>query len=195
VKEAWRFSVPGWQGYGFDAKRRMRFFGLGEVRLAVLSLIADGPKHGYQLMKELASRLGSLYRASSGTVYPVLAQLLKEGLIQFQLEEGRKMYRLTEAGKKVLSAEAPAVAEIWSRAEEVEDLGQQVGPHSMVIASPLSELSATALRASNWSAGDPDREDQIRGILRQAAAELNQLMTPDQKHAQKHARKHSRSNQ
>jgi DNA-binding PadR family transcriptional regulator len=181
MKETWPFSFPGWPGYGPDPKGRTRFFGLGEVRLAVLSLIAEGPRHGYQLMKELASRLGALYRASSGTVYPVLAQLLKEALIEFQLEEGRKMYRLTRAGKKVLSAEAAVVAEIWSRAGEVEELGQQIGPHSMVIAGPLSELSAAALRASNWSGGDPDREDQIRRILRQATAEINQLMAPDKK--------------
>jgi DNA-binding PadR family transcriptional regulator len=172
----WQFPMAGWPPFGADPAGRTRFFGLGEVRLAVLSLISEGPKHGYQLMKDLASRLGSLYRASSGTVYPVLAQLLKEGLIQFQLEEGRKMYRLTKAGRKLLSTEAEATAQIWSRAEEVEDLGQQISPHSVVVAGPLSELYTAALRASNWSAGDPNREDQIRGILRNASMALNQLM-------------------
>src|ERR1700733_6158715 len=51
---------------------RSRFFGPGEVRLAILSLLTDGPRHGYELMKMLAQRSGGIYRASAGTVYPTL---------------------------------------------------------------------------------------------------------------------------
>jgi DNA-binding PadR family transcriptional regulator len=176
MKESGQFSYPGWPPFGADPKGRTRFFGLGEVRLAVLSLIADDPKHGYQLMKELATRLGSLYRASSGTVYPVLKQLENDRLVEYRLEEGRKMYRLTREGRKLLSIERDAVAGIWGRAEEFEDFGQQVGPHSMAVAGPLSELYGTALRAAAWSGGDPDREDRVRAILRNASVSLNALM-------------------
>lgn len=176
MKESWPLPLAGWLPFGPDPKGRNRFFGLGEVRLAVLSLIAESPKNGYQLLKDLAARLGPLYRASSGTVYPVLKQLEKDGLVEPWLEGGRNLYRPTKAGRKFLSSEAQAVADIWSRAEQVEDLGQQMGPQSGVIAGPLSELYITALRASTWSAGNPDREDQVRGILRNAAAALNQLM-------------------
>ena len=170
-----QFLLPGWPLLYPNFKGRTRFFGLGEVRLAVLSLIAEDPKHGYQLMKELASRLGSFYRASSGTVYPVLKQLENDGLVEYRVEQGRKMYRLTKAGRKLLSTEADAVAGIWDRAEEVEDLGQQIGPHSMTVAGPLTELYSTALRAAKWSAGDPNREDRIRSILRNASASLTKL--------------------
>ena len=52
--------------------RRARFFESGEVRLAILSLLSEGPKHGYQLMKEMEERSGGLYRASAGSVYPTL---------------------------------------------------------------------------------------------------------------------------
>jgi len=183
MKNFWQGPMLGWPPFGPDIKGRTRFFGLGEVRLAVVSLIAEDPKHGYQLMKELGSRLGSLYRASSGTVYPVLKQLEKERLIEYRLEEGRKMYRLTRAGRKLLSNEATAVASIWTRAEEVEDWGQQMGPHSMAVAGPLSELYSTALRAARWGAGDPNREDQIRGILRTASATLNKLIASKETHA------------
>jgi len=180
MKETDFFPFPGWPPFAAGSGRT-RFFGLGEVRLAVLSLISEGPKHGYQLMKDLASRLGPLYRASSGTVYPVLKQLEKEGLIASRLEEGRNMYRLTKTGTKLLSAEATPVAEIWSRAEQASEISHQFGPVSMVVASPLSELVRTALEASQWSTGDPDREDQVRGILRNASAALNGLMQPQRK--------------
>src|ERR1700735_2428634 len=81
---------------------RSRFFGPGEVRLAILSLLTDGPRHGYELMKMLAQRSGGIYRASAGTVYPTLQQLEDEGLIAAELREGKKIYRLTDEGRREL---------------------------------------------------------------------------------------------
>jgi hypothetical protein len=60
---------------GFAGGPRGRFFEFGEVRLAILSLVREEAKHGYQLIKELSDRSGGLYRASAGTVYPTLQQL------------------------------------------------------------------------------------------------------------------------
>ena len=168
MKELWQFPMP-WLG------PRARFFEMGEVRLAVLSLLRDNPTHGYDLMKQLAARLGTLYQASAGTVYPALQQLEKEGLVVYKTESGRKIYRLTAAGRKLLASEAATVRGIWERAESMEDLGQQMGPHCVAVAGPVSELLTAALQASRWSAGNPDREDRVRAILRRTAAELNRL--------------------
>jgi DNA-binding PadR family transcriptional regulator len=179
MKEFWQAPILGWPQFGPGTKGRARFFGLGEVRLAVLSMISEDPKNGYQLIKELTSRLGYLYRASSGTVYPVLKQLEKEGLVESRLEEGRNLYRPTRKGRALLVSEAEAVAQIWTRAEQVEDLGQHAGPHAAIIAAPLNELYRTALRASNWAAGDANREDQVRDVLRNTTAVLNGLMKPE----------------
>ncbi|HLI83521.1 MAG TPA: PadR family transcriptional regulator [Bryobacteraceae bacterium] len=178
MKEFWQAYLPGWPPFGPDTKGRARFFGLGEVRLAVLSMIAESPRNGYQIIKELASRLGYFYRASSGTVYPVLKQLEKEGLAESRIEGGRNLYRPTRKGRALLASEAAAVAQIWSRAEQAEDLGH-AGPHALAIAAPLNELYQTALRASNWAAGDPNREDQVREVLRNTTAALNYLMKPE----------------
>ena len=182
MKDNWQFSLPYWPLVHPDVKGRSRFFGLGEVRLAVLSMIEEGPKHGYQLMKELTSRLGSLHRVGSGTVYPVLKQLEHDGLVHYQMNEGRKTYSLTKTGRKLLAGEAEAISGIWKRAAEAEDLGQQIGPHSMAVLGPLSELYTAALRAGEWTGGNPDREDQVRSILRGAAAELTHLIPPTKKH-------------
>ena len=65
----------GAEAWGPAFGSRVRFFESGEVRLAVLSLLAEGPKHGYQLIKEMLDRSGGLYRASAGTVYPTLQQM------------------------------------------------------------------------------------------------------------------------
>lgn len=58
-----------------------RFFAPGEVRLAILSLVAERPCHGYYLMKLLAERSGGVYRASAGAIYPTLQELEDEGLV------------------------------------------------------------------------------------------------------------------
>jgi hypothetical protein len=73
-----------------------RFFGPGEVRLALLSLLREGPKHGYELMKALEGRSGGVYRASAGAVYPALQQLADEGMVTSEQAEGKRTYKLTE---------------------------------------------------------------------------------------------------
>jgi hypothetical protein len=85
--DAWSAS---WAGGG-------RFFGPGEVRLALLSLLSGGPKHGYDLMKRLEARSGGMYKASAGTVYPTLQQLEDEGLVVSEAKEGKRVYQLTDA--------------------------------------------------------------------------------------------------
>ncbi|WP_425956378.1 PadR family transcriptional regulator [Xylanimonas sp. McL0601] len=79
-------------------------FAHGELRLYLLALLEDGPRHGYELMTELADRFGGTYRPSAGTVYPRLARLEAEGLVR-RADEGRKSpYVLTDAGLALLDA-------------------------------------------------------------------------------------------
>ncbi|RPJ85366.1 MAG: PadR family transcriptional regulator, partial [Acidobacteria bacterium] len=86
-----------------------RFFGAGEVRLGLLSLLEQEPKHGYQLMKELEERSGGFYRASAGTIYPTLQMLEDEGLVISEAADGKRVYRITEAGRAELVREASTV--------------------------------------------------------------------------------------
>lgn len=176
MPDNWPFPIPGFPMAGAaDNRGRQRFFGLGEARLILLSMLDRAPSHGYQLMKDLGERLGELYRSSAGTVYPALKQLQKEGLIESRLQEGRHIYSLTKEGRKVVRAEARWIDEIWSRASGFHGLGQQLGPHTVVIASPLQEVIAAGLVAARWSSGNPDREDQVRSVLREVASRLRGL--------------------
>ena len=111
-----RFQRRGhWAEFGMMGMRA-RFFGPGEVRLALLSLIADGPKHGYELMRQLEERSGGIYSASAGTVYPTLQQLEDEGLISSDSKEGKRVYAITDAGAAELKREDETVRRIWWRA-------------------------------------------------------------------------------
>lgn len=166
-------AVP-WAAYR-PWNRWSRFFGGGEVRLALLSLLADGPKHGYQLMKDLEARSGGLYRASAGAIYPTLQQLEDEGLVSSEQQEGRRVYRLTDAGKEELKRSADSVKRIWERAGVWEDWAPWMGPVASVVAGPAAQVMKAALRAATRAAENPDRMSKIREILDSARKEIEDL--------------------
>ena len=87
-------------------------FAHGQLRLYLLVLLDEGPRHGYEVIQELERRFNGLYSPSAGTVYPRLAKLEEEGLVQ-RTDEGRKaMYSITEAGR----------AEVRARQADVQDM-------------------------------------------------------------------------
>jgi DNA-binding PadR family transcriptional regulator len=150
-----------------------RFFRQGEVRLALLSLLEDEPGHGYELMRRLEERSGGMYRASAGTIYPVLQQLGDEGLVRVQEEDGKKVHHLTKAGREELAAHREDVERIWKRAHGWKDWGSTLGPETAEIWGSWGRLSKAAFKA----AARPDVEDteRIREILDRARKELEEL--------------------
>jgi DNA-binding PadR family transcriptional regulator len=115
---------------------RGRFFGPGEVRLALLALIVEQPRHGYELMRELEARSAGVYRASAGSVYPTLQQLEDEGLVHSESLEGKRVYRVTDAGRGEADEEEDAIRRIWRRAERWGDWGDAFHPEAMEIERP-----------------------------------------------------------
>ncbi len=168
-KNNW-WASPGafpWAGMSFG---RQRFFETGEVRLAILSLLAEGPKHGYQLMKEMQDRSGGFYRASAGSVYPTLQQLEDEGLVRAETIGGRRIYELTAEGRKELDADPETVRGIWDRAEQFGDWGKFMRPEAIAILPWVSGLVKAAMAASTRT--DAER---VRKILDRAKDELESL--------------------
>src|ERR1051326_6915058 len=106
-KPWWEYVGGPWMGM---ASGRQRFFEAGEMRLPMLSLLSEGPKHGYQLMKEMQDRSGGMYRASAGSVYPTLQQLEDEGMVRAEMQNGRRVYHLTDEGRNGLGRGGIGVA-------------------------------------------------------------------------------------
>ncbi len=154
---------------------RARFFGPGEVRLALLSLMSEGPKHGYELMKQLEERSGGIYRASAGTVYPTLQQLEDEGLVVSESKEGKRVYSLTEAGRAELGREEEAVRRIWRRAERWNDWRSAFDPDAAEIRGPAERLVKAAFRAAAGESATRGRLDSVREILERALRDLENL--------------------
>ncbi|MGH9734232.1 MAG: PadR family transcriptional regulator [Candidatus Acidiferrales bacterium] len=179
-------SWPGFFGYRAEGGRwgvgvkhgrswSGRFFEPGEVRLALLSLLAESPKHGYQLMKDLEERSGGLYHASAGTIYPTLQQLEDEDLVRAAEEDGKRVYRITEAGKEELEKNKEAVARIWARAKNCREWAPWLGPESAAVAIHAAQVTKAALRAATRGGGEPDRIKRIREILDKVREELDSL--------------------
>lgn len=153
--------------------RKRRFFEAGEVRLALLSLLAEGPSHGYDLMKAMAERSGGLYQASAGTIYPSLQQLEDEGLVVSESRDGKKVYRLTESGQRELDARAVDVERIWQRAGTWQEWGRFLGPEIAELAGPLRGLVRAAFEAARRS---EEGARKARDILERTRDELELLL-------------------
>ena len=105
-------------------------FSHGRLRLYLLRLLDDGPKHGYELIRSLENRFHGLYAPSAGTIYPRLARLEADGLVTHTAAGGRKVYEITQAGRAELAARADELAalesEIHTSAADLAALAEQV---------------------------------------------------------------------
>ncbi|MBB3824885.1 PadR family transcriptional regulator [Xanthomonas arboricola] len=84
---------------GRAAGGRARPLEHGDLRLLLLALIDERPRHGYELMRQIAALFKGLYTPSAGAIYPALAQLEADGWVQTSVDDGRKRYQVTDAGR------------------------------------------------------------------------------------------------
>lgn len=91
-------------GFGPGGRRANR----GDVRAAILALLAESPMHGYQIISELDQRTGGVWKPSPGSVYPTLQMLEDEGLVRPEAEGGKNVFHLTDAGGEAAEAGEPA---------------------------------------------------------------------------------------
>jgi DNA-binding PadR family transcriptional regulator len=108
-------ALHGTGEFGFGRRRRMR---RGDVRAAILLLLGEEPRNGYQVMQELEQRSEGAWRPSPGSVYPALQLLADEGLIRGEAGEGGTVYELTDAGRTHLEEHRERFGEPWQQANE-----------------------------------------------------------------------------
>ena len=87
-------------------------FAHGALRLYLLALLAEGDKHGYDIIRALSDRFGGTYSPSAGTVYPRLAKLEEEGLVATASDGRRTVYSITDAGRRDLAARQDELADV-----------------------------------------------------------------------------------
>ena len=125
-------------------------FGHGRLRLYLLKLLDESPRHGYEIIQQLRERFAGLYSPSAGTVYPRLARLETEGLIRHESDGGRKVYQITDAGR----------AELVARAGELEELETEIRASARDLAEGIRQEVRESAKAVQQELADQARRAQ-----------------------------------
>lgn len=150
----------------FDQRPGMRRMARGDVRAAVLALLAEQPMHGYQIIQEIDERSGGSWKPSAGSVYPTLQLLADEGLIVADELQGRKTYSLTEAGRDEAAAAADKPAP-WASPSA------QGGAHRALSKAGV-ELAAAAAQLGR--SGSSEQIQQAVTVLDEARRRLYSIL-------------------
>ena len=160
------FNRPFWRGgpFGGDpfdedggGRRRQR---RGDIKFALLELLAEQPRHGYELIKELEQRYGGFYRPSPGSVYPTLQLLEDEGHLTSATVDGKRVYTITDSGRQLL--------------QEQREQREAAGPHrhaphgghgGWADLSALRE-SGMALTTSVMQAARHGTPEQVQAVMK-----------------------------
>ena len=117
-------------------------FDYGDLRLLLLAMIADGPRHGYELIKAIEERLGGSYSPSPGVIYPTLAWLDDMGYAAIEAEDsGRKKYRITTEGREFIAANRAAVDALLARVGNADRGGPSPVPAPVIRAMENLKLA------------------------------------------------------
>ncbi|MGD9530490.1 PadR family transcriptional regulator [Pseudonocardia sp.] len=153
------------RGFGRGRGRRSA---RGDVRLAVLALVAEQPRHGYEIIQEIAERTGGAWRPSPGSVYPTLSQLQDEGLVTVEKTAGRRIVELTEAGTAYVEEHRAELDAVWENATADSDEG------AATLWEQLGQLHAAAGQV--MSAGTPEQIEAATAAITEARKAIYRLL-------------------
>ncbi|MBM7503728.1 PadR family transcriptional regulator [Agromyces aurantiacus] len=152
--------------------------GRGDVRAAVLALLAEKPMHGYQIISEISERSGGAWKPSAGSVYPTLQLLADEGLVSAEESNGRKTYSLTEMGRAEATASADRAP--WPTGGTTTGSGGG-GRRDFGGAGPLAksgmELAQAAAQVGRT--GTPEQVKEAVEVLDEARRRLYSILAQD----------------
>jgi DNA-binding PadR family transcriptional regulator len=140
------------------------------MKYVILKLLRDKPRHGYEVMKELEERMHGCYTPSPGTVYPTLQWLEDEGLVKASDVDGKKVYEITDAGRKFLEEHKDVVEEIFDRVKDAVDdvLGGSMAEINRAVGVLVKKVYRTG-----WRTRDDAARKRMAEILTRAAEEVD----------------------
>ena len=168
------FGDEGWSGGRGRGRRARRMFESGELRLVLLKLIADEPRHGYDLIRAIEDLTGGEYAPSPGVVYPTLTLLQDMGLIEEAAGEGaRKPFQVTDEGRAHLEERSDEVEALFERLSDLKPQAENMaGPAIGRAVKNLMTALGHRLKAEGF------REDlflEIAAILDEAAQRIERV--------------------
>jgi DNA-binding PadR family transcriptional regulator len=146
--------------------------GRGDVRAAILALLQEGPRTGYQIMSEINERSGGAWRPSPGAVYPALAQLADEGLIIGAESGGRRTFTLTDAGRGYLQDNPEMARGTW------ESMAQQESGEVPTLFAQAARLGGGIVQMAR--VGTPEQIRAAERLLGQTRRTLYRILADDE---------------
>ena len=159
----WRGWWPGPPGSARGPKASR-----GDVRAAILALLREGPRNGYQIMSEIGERSGGAWRPSPGAVYPALQQLADEGLVAAEESSGRRTFSLTEAGRRHIEEHPDAARAAWE-SMAADDADEMPG-----LFAQAAQLAGSIVQMAH--AGTPGQIRDAETLLEQTRREMYQIL-------------------
>jgi len=168
------FDSDGWGGGGRRGRRTRRMFESGELRLVLLKLIADEPRHGYDLIRAIEELTGGEYAPSPGVVYPTLTLLQDMGLIDEAPGEGpRKSFQVTDEGRAHLDERSDEIEALLERLADLKPRSENMaGPAIGRAVKNLMTALGHRLKAEGF---DEDLFLEVAAILDEAAQKIERV--------------------
>src|SRR5947209_16178351 len=169
----WPFGGWGrrWGGCGGSGER---LFGRGHLKYVILELLKDQPRHGYYIIRALVDRMRGHYRPSPGSVYPTLQMLEDLGYVSSSQQEGKKIYTITDEGRRYLEDQKSTVDDIRERIASGWEAAQR--PEVSDLMHEVQQLGRALFRHGTRGAlHDPERLKRLREIVARARAEVESL--------------------
>ena len=168
------FDSDGWGGGGRRGRRTRRMFESGELRLVLLKLIADEPRHGYDLIRAIEELTGGEYAPSPGVVYPTLTLLQDMGLIDEAPGEGpRKSFQVTDEGRAHLDERSDEIEALFERLADLKPRSENMaGPAIGRAVKNLMTALGHRLKAEGF---DEDLFLEVAAILDEAAQKIERV--------------------
>jgi DNA-binding PadR family transcriptional regulator len=157
-------GFPGWFfGQGPRASR-------GDIRAAILALLAEQPMHGYQIIQEITDRSAGVWTPSPGSVYPTLQALDDEGLVSVNTTEGKKVFSLTDAGRAANEAR-DATTDPW------DDVGRDVGEGLLDLRDAVGQVLGAVRQIAGG--GTPAQVAEAKRVLGETRRTLYRILAED----------------
>ena len=167
-------SLHGWRGRGGGAGgREGRVFDGGELRLVILALVAEKPRHGYEIIKDLGERVGGDYSPSPGVVYPTLTMLEEMGYATASQDQaGRRLYTLTPEGEEIVAENKAEIDAIFARFGGDDD---QRYARFVSVKRAMLNLRATVRLRLRGRAATPEQIQAVVDALDAAAKTIERI--------------------
>ncbi|MEU4603969.1 PadR family transcriptional regulator [Kribbella sp. NPDC023972] len=143
----------------------------GDVRAAILAVLAEQPMNGYQIIQEIAERSGGVWKPSPGSIYPTLQQLEDEGLVTADAAVGRRTFTLTDEGRAYVAAHADEVRSPWeAMSAPADDDENGLKPLLGQVATAMWQILAT---------GTPEQQARAKDALAELRRKLYGILADD----------------